>query len=60
MNSMEKAFKDLFEGMAHCMKAAHEENPEEAKNWTKEELFEKGADWAGRHVLLLEEEAKDE
>ena len=42
----------LFQCMSDCMQKAIDENPEEAKNWTQEELFFKGAIWAGKHIII--------
>ncbi len=48
------SLSDLLKTMSHCMQKAAEENPEEAKTWTPEQLFEKGAHWAGSHILITE------
>ena len=45
---------DLVKCMSDCMQKAIEEEPEAAKSWTPEQLFEKGAGWAGRNVKITE------
>lgn len=56
---MKDILDDLMNGMSECMQKATEEYPEESKNWTREELFENGAMWAGRHVLLTEDKENE-
>lgn len=46
----------LVKTILNCMEEAEKECPEEAKNWTPEELWERGSDWAGRHVVISEKE----
>ena len=51
---LKKTLTDLVASICYCMQQAINENPEEAKTWTNEELFEKGSLWAGRHVKISE------
>lgn len=46
----------LADTISQCMQKAMEEDPEGAKTWTPEELWEKGSDWAGRNILITEGE----
>ncbi len=46
--------KKLFEVMSYCIQEAAQEDPEGSKTWTSEERFEKGSNWAGRHILITE------
>lgn len=40
--------------VSHCMQQAIEEDPEASKNWNPEQIFEKGAYWAARQVIITE------
>ena len=48
----------LLETMSQCMQEAINEEPQASKKWTPEELFEKGANWAARHILIVESESE--
>ena len=52
--------KSFAESISSCMRKAIEEDPEGSKNWSAEELWEKGSNWAGRHVLITEIPPHDE
>lgn len=55
MNIFDPAeMKKFMETISHCMQKAIEEDPEGAKTWTPEELWEKGSLWAGRNVIITE------
>ena len=45
---------DLVKCMSDCMQKAIDEDPEASKSWTTEQLFEKGASYAGRHIKITE------
>lgn len=44
--------KSFAEAIGTCMNKAIEEDPEGSKSWTPQELWEKGSNWAGRHVII--------
>ena len=49
---------DLTKSMAYCMEEARKEQPDVCDTWTPQELFEKGASWAGRHCKLTDPQDK--
>jgi hypothetical protein len=53
--NIQDSLNDLIKSMSHCMQKSIEENPEESMTWTPEQLFEKGSQWAGSHILITEE-----
>lgn len=49
-----KEMEEHLKCVSHCMQQAIEEDPEASKNWNPEQIFEKGAYWAARQVIITE------
>jgi len=56
---LSKTLSGLVKTMSYCMEQAQKEDPEGSKNWTEEDLFKKGAEWAGSHVVVTEVDGED-
>lgn len=60
MNGKSRSLKSedgrkLAEAISYCMQQAINEDPENSKDWTPEELWEKGSIWAAKHIVISEE-----